>query len=162
MIHLMRQMVDRPPSMFGRLNSQARSDSIDESSNDSVSASLYPLKPAQLIRDLQAECFGERDHFSSDDDILGDIVTQGIVDSKLSLKLIELYVSICLRRMFLLTLSQICGVFRPLGFDKPFVQHSAIKYTLIQHCVSPCCAVFAWLTTAYCPRYLSPRSTCRG
>ncbi|KAJ6072641.1 hypothetical protein N7467_010726 [Penicillium canescens] len=92
MIHLMRQMVDRPPGMFGRLNSQARSGSIDEASNDSVSASLYPLKPAQLIRDLQAECFGERDHFSSDDDILGDIVTQGIVDSKLSLKLIELFV----------------------------------------------------------------------
>lgn len=92
MIHLMRQMVNRSPSMSSSLTSQARSNSIDgTASSDSVSSSLYPIKPAQLIRDLQAECFGERDHFT-DADILGDIVTQGIVDSKLSMKLIELCV----------------------------------------------------------------------
>ncbi|KAJ5164585.1 uncharacterized protein N7500_006415 [Penicillium coprophilum] len=92
MIHLMRQMVNRSPSMSCSPTSQARSNSIDGTSlSDSMSSSFYPLKPAQLIRDLQAECFGERDHFS-DADILGDIVTQGIVDSKLSMKLIELFV----------------------------------------------------------------------
>jgi hypothetical protein len=93
MIHLMRQMVNRSPSMSSSLTSQARSNSIDgTTSSDSVSSSLYPIKPAQLIRDLQAECFGERDLFSTDADILGDIITQGIVDSKLSMKLIELCV----------------------------------------------------------------------
>ncbi|CAI7570568.1 unnamed protein product [Penicillium palitans] len=92
MIHLMRQMVNRSPSMPCSPTLQTRNNSLDgASSSDSMSSSFYPLKPAQIIRDLQAECFGERDHFS-DADILGDIVTQGIVDSKLSVKLIELFV----------------------------------------------------------------------
>ncbi|OQE22099.1 hypothetical protein PENFLA_c013G10457 [Penicillium flavigenum] len=92
MIHLMRQIVNRSPSMPCSPTFQTRNHSIDgTSSSDSMSSSFYPLKPAQLIRDLQAECFGERDHLS-DADILGDIVTQGIVDSKLSVKLIELFV----------------------------------------------------------------------
>ncbi|KAI1833840.1 transcriptional regulator family: Fungal Specific TF [Penicillium roqueforti] len=92
MIHLMRQMVNRSPSMPCSPTLQTRNHSIDGiSSSDSMSSSFYPLKPAQLIRDLQAECFGERDQLS-DADILGDIVTQGIVDSKLSMKLIELFV----------------------------------------------------------------------
>lgn len=91
MIHLMRQMMNRSPNMSSSFNSQARSNSIDgTASGDSVSSSLYPIKPAQLIRDLQVECFGERDHFSADADILGDIVTQGIVDSKYSVKMIEM------------------------------------------------------------------------
>ncbi|QQK42877.1 Fungal transcriptional regulatory protein, N-terminal [Penicillium digitatum] len=92
MIHLMRQMVNRSPSTPCSPILQTRHNSLDgTSSSDSISSSFHPLKPAQIIRDLQAECFGERDHFS-DADILGDIVTQGIVDSKLSLKLIELFV----------------------------------------------------------------------
>jgi hypothetical protein len=92
MIHLMRQIVKSSPSMPCSPTFQTRNHSIDgTSSSDSMSSSFYPLKPAQLIRDLQAECFGERAHFS-DADILGDIVTQGIVDSKLSVKLIELCV----------------------------------------------------------------------
>ncbi|CAI7617879.1 unnamed protein product [Penicillium glandicola] len=92
MIHLMRQIANRSPSISCSPTLQARSSSIDgTSSSDSMSSSFYPLKPAQIIRDLQAECFGETDHLS-DADILGDIVTQGIVDSKLSMKLIELFV----------------------------------------------------------------------
>ncbi|CAG7926668.1 unnamed protein product [Penicillium olsonii] len=93
MIHLMRQMVNHSPTMSSSFTSQARSNSIDGAvSNDSLSSSLYSIKPAQLIRDLQAECFGERDHFSADADTL-DVVTQGIIDSKLSVKMIELWVS---------------------------------------------------------------------
>ncbi|KAJ5129309.1 transcriptional regulator family: Fungal Specific TF [Penicillium bovifimosum] len=91
MIHLMRQMVNRSPSMSCSPTSQPRSNSVDGSGSESMSGSFYPLKPAQLIRDLQAECFGERDH-SAEADILGDIVTQGIVDAKLSHKMIELFV----------------------------------------------------------------------
>lgn len=97
MIHLMRQMVNRSPIMPCTPTSQPRSNSIDGTgSTASLSPSFYPLKPAQIIRDLQAECFGERDHFS-DADILGDIVTQGIVDAKLSSKLIDMCVPDCVQ-----------------------------------------------------------------
>lgn len=94
MMHLMRQMVNRSPRMPPSPASQATgSISMDETGScESGPSSLFILKPAQLIRDLQAECFGERNHFSTDVDIVGDVVTQGIVDSKLSLKLIELCV----------------------------------------------------------------------
>ncbi|CAG8421507.1 unnamed protein product [Penicillium salamii] len=93
MIHLMRQMVNHSPTTSSSFTWQARSNSIDGTvSNDSALSPLYSIKPAQLIRDLQVECFGERDHFSADADILGDIVTQGIIDSKLSVKMIEFFV----------------------------------------------------------------------
>lgn len=92
MMHMMRQMANRSPRASGSPVSQAaRSNHIDESSScDGGPISTFTLKPAQLIRDLQAECFGERDQFATDTDLLGDVVTQGIVDSKLSVKLIEL------------------------------------------------------------------------
>ena len=94
MIHLMRQMVNQSPNISGSPNFQkARSNSIDEAtSDDSGLSSSFSLKPVQFIRDLQIECFGERNQFTTDAGILGDVVSQGIVDAKLSMKLIELYV----------------------------------------------------------------------
>lgn len=89
MIHLMRQMVNQPPQNAGSPNCPTRNNSIDEAApNDNGPG--FTLKPVQFIRDLQVECFGERDQFSTEGEILGDIVSQGIVDAKLSLKLIEL------------------------------------------------------------------------
>lgn len=89
MIHLMRQMVNQPPQNAGSPNCPTRHNSIDEAApNDNGPG--FTLKPVQFIRDLQVECFGERDQFSTEGEILGDIVSQGIVDAKLSLKLIEL------------------------------------------------------------------------
>lgn len=93
MIHLMRQMVNHWPNAAGSPNLPlARSNSIDDAASSDYSAGPpFTLKPAQFIRDLQIEYFGERDQFSPDANIMGDAVSQGIVDAKLSLKLIELY-----------------------------------------------------------------------
>ncbi|KAJ5540779.1 Transcriptional activator of proteases prtT [Penicillium frequentans] len=88
MIHLMRQIVNQPPTA-GSPNFQSRNNSIDGSTDAGTG---FTLKPVQFIRDLQIECFGERDQFPAEGELLGDVVSQGIVDAKLSLKLIELFV----------------------------------------------------------------------
>ncbi|KAJ5168961.1 Transcriptional activator of proteases prtT [Penicillium canariense] len=87
MIHLMRQMVNQPSTISDSPHSQAGR-SVDEAHLDKWSPS-FTLKPVQFIRDLQIEYF--RDQFSSEADLLGDVVSQGIIDAKLSLKLIELF-----------------------------------------------------------------------
>lgn len=91
MIHLMRQMVNQPSNASGSPNSYAGR-GLDEASNENGPVPSFSLKPVQLIRDLQIECFNGRDNFPADVDLLGDVVSQGIIDAKLSLKLIELYV----------------------------------------------------------------------
>lgn len=94
MIHLMRQMVNQSSTTGGSPHSHATR-SVDEAAScDSVPVPSFTLKPVQFIRDLQMECFSRRDNFSSDVDLLGDVVSQGIIDVKLSLKLIELWVSL--------------------------------------------------------------------
>ncbi|KAJ5216984.1 Transcriptional activator of proteases prtT [Penicillium chermesinum] len=92
MIHLMRQMVNNSPRDCPSRHG-SRNNSIDEAAaNNNAPAPHVTLKPVQFIRDLQVECFGERDQFSTETELLGDVVSQGIVDAKLSLKLIELFV----------------------------------------------------------------------
>lgn len=92
MIHLMRQMVHQSSTAGGSPHSHAGR-SVDETApGDSSPIPSFTLRPVQLIRDLQIECFSGRDNFSSDVDLLGDAVSQGIIDVKLSLKLIELWV----------------------------------------------------------------------
>lgn len=94
MMHLMRQMLSQSSHAGGSPTSHGmRSQSIDESMNDGAPGPQLTLQPVQFIQDLQLELSGERDCFSSDPDILGDVVSQGIVDAKLSLRLMELYVS---------------------------------------------------------------------
>ena len=94
MMHLMRQMLNQSSHVGGSPTSHGmRSQSIDESMNDGAPGPQLTLQPVQFIQDLQLELFGERDCFSPDPDILGDVVSQGIVDAKLSLRLMELYVS---------------------------------------------------------------------
>ncbi|KAJ5726733.1 Transcriptional activator of proteases prtT [Penicillium malachiteum] len=89
MINLMRQIVNQPHAASSPIF-PTRNNSIDEAASDNGAA--FTLKPVQFIRDLQLECFGDRDQFSSENEMLGDVVSQGIVDAKLSLKLIELFV----------------------------------------------------------------------
>lgn len=90
MIHLMRQMVHQSPASGGSPPSHTAR-SVDEmASSDHLPVPSFTLRPVQLIRDLQIECFSGRDNLSPDVDLLGDVVSQGIVDVKLSLKLIEL------------------------------------------------------------------------
>lgn len=90
MMHMMRQMMNKSPRTSPSRHG-SRNNSIDEAaSNDNTSGPHITLKPVQFIRDLQLECFGERNQFSSETEVMGDVVSQGIVDAKLSLKLIEL------------------------------------------------------------------------
>jgi len=91
MIHLMRQMVNQPSNASGSPNPCAAG-GLDEASNENGPVPSFCLKPVQLIRDLQSECFNRRDNFSTDVDLLDDVVSRGIIDAKLSLKLIELCV----------------------------------------------------------------------
>lgn len=92
MIHLMRQMAHQSSTAGGSPHSHAAR-SVDETVlNDTQPVPSFTLRPMQLIRDLQVECFSGRDNFSSDVDLLGDVVSQGIIDVKLSMKLIELCV----------------------------------------------------------------------
>ena len=90
MIHLMRQMANQSSTVAGSPHSHGTRSVDDVTSVDSWPAPSFTLKPVQFIRDLQIECF--RDQLSTEADLLGDVVSQGIIDAKLSLKLIELFV----------------------------------------------------------------------
>ncbi|KAJ5302813.1 Transcriptional activator of proteases prtT [Penicillium atrosanguineum] len=90
MINLMRQMANQSSNASGSPNSHAAR-SLDDSPSEHGQVPSFSLKPVQLIRDLQIECFNGRDNYTTDVDLLGDIVSQGIIDAKLSLKLIELF-----------------------------------------------------------------------
>lgn len=94
MIHLMRQMINHPSTAGGSPHSQVARSVEDLVTGDQGPIPSFTLKPVQLIRDLQSECFNGRENFNSDVDLLGDVVSQGIIDAKLSLKLVELCVSL--------------------------------------------------------------------
>lgn len=90
MIHLMRQTVSQSFNGRGSPSSHV-SRSVDEMApSDGGEVPSFTLKPIQIIRDLQIECFGGRNNLSSDVDHQGDVVSQGIRDAKFSFKLIEL------------------------------------------------------------------------
>lgn len=90
MIHLMRQMVNNTSNLAGSPRSQATR-SLDESTSGEIGAlPPFTIKPVQFIRDLQLECFSGRDGLTGDADIIGDVVSLGIIDIKLSYKLMEL------------------------------------------------------------------------
>lgn len=48
-------------------------------------------KPVRLIQDLQSEFFGETNRIPVESPFLGNSFEKGILDSKLSLKLVQLY-----------------------------------------------------------------------
>jgi hypothetical protein len=90
MIHLMRQMVNNTSNLAGSPRSQAAK-SLDESTSGEIGAlPPFTIKPVQFIRDLQLECFSGRDGLTTDTDLIGDVVSLGIIDIKLSYKLMEL------------------------------------------------------------------------
>ncbi|KAJ5388151.1 Transcriptional activator of proteases prtT [Penicillium cosmopolitanum] len=92
MIHLMRQMVNNTSNLAGSPRPQATR-SLDESTSGEIGAlPPFTIKPVQFIRDLQLECFSGRDGLTGDADIIGDVVSLGIIDIKLSYKLMELFV----------------------------------------------------------------------
>ncbi|KAI9931267.1 hypothetical protein MW887_010929 [Aspergillus wentii] len=94
MTRTMRQMMDRSPSMSSASTSQlARSVATDETASyDGSPPSPLVPKPVHMIQELHSEFFGEMDGFGAGANFSSDIVSKGIIDSKLSLKLTQLFV----------------------------------------------------------------------
>lgn len=92
MTRTMRQMMDRSPSMSSASTSQlARSVTTDETASyDGSPPSPLVPKPVHMIQELHSEFFGEMDGFGAGANFQSDIVSKGIIDSKLSLKLTQL------------------------------------------------------------------------
>lgn len=152
MIHLMRQMVNQPSTAGGSPHSHVARSVEELPTSDQGPLPSFTLKPVQLIRDLQHECFNGRENYSSDVDLLGDVVSQGIIDAKLSLKLVELCVSLwCSIGDRELTILQVCGILQSLGLNRPLVQHSADRSSSVQYGLSVSLAILARHATRYHP-----------
>ena len=65
----------------------------ETSSEEGFHLSPFVPRPVHLIGELQSEIFGEKEDHTSEA-YHGDIVTKGLVDSDLALRLIGLYVKI--------------------------------------------------------------------
>ncbi|KAJ9221994.1 transcriptional regulator family: Fungal Specific TF [Paecilomyces variotii] len=95
--NMMRQMIERFPnpsnSPASRSTGWSQTTELDDSrSEEGVHLSLYVPKPVHLIRELQSEFFGRKEDFASEAHLLGDIVSKGLIDSKLAKRLIQLFV----------------------------------------------------------------------
>lgn len=91
MTRLMREMIDRSPSTsYSSASQSTQSINLDEASSEGSTISHFLPKPAHLIQELQSEFFGEAD--APNTQLPGDLVTKGIVDSRLSMKLMQLCV----------------------------------------------------------------------
>lgn len=93
---MMRQMSERqsPNLSSSAMSHSSASYDLDESvvSDGSAYSSSFNPKPIHWIRELQAEFFGDSDGLSmSPPHLMGDIVSRGIIDTKLSVKLVRLY-----------------------------------------------------------------------
>ena len=74
----------------------------ETSSEEGFHLSPFVPRPVHLIGELQSEIFGEKEDHTSEAYHLGDIVTKGLVDSDLALRLMGLYVKISTLFPFLL------------------------------------------------------------
>lgn len=63
---------------------------MDEASSEGSTVSHFVPKPAHLFQELQSEFFGEAE--TPNTPFPGDLVTKGIIDTSLSLKLVQLCV----------------------------------------------------------------------
>ncbi|KAL1999876.1 hypothetical protein VTN02DRAFT_3858 [Thermoascus thermophilus] len=94
---MMRRILEHSPnpsrSSPSRSTMLARRFEVEDSpAEEGVHLSLYVPKPVHLIRELQSEFFGAKEDFTSEAHLLGDIVTKGLIDSKLAKRLIRLFV----------------------------------------------------------------------
>lgn len=90
MTRMMREMIDRSPSMSQSSSDSAHSINMDGASSESSTISYFVPKPVHLIHELQSEFFGDAD--TPNTPFPGDIVTKGIIDTSLSIKLVQLCV----------------------------------------------------------------------
>ncbi|KAE8144909.1 transcriptional activator of proteases prtT [Aspergillus avenaceus] len=94
MTGMLRQILNQPSNVSSiSVPPLARSVHTDESvSVDGSSFGPLLPKPVRLIQDLQSEFFGETSRVPIDTPFLGASFEKGVLDSKLSLKLIQLFV----------------------------------------------------------------------
>ena len=91
MTRMMREMMDRSPCIPQSSTSQSsHSVNMDEASSEGSTVSHFVPKPAHLFQELQSEFFGEAE--TPNTPFPGDLVTKGIIDTSLSLKLVQLCV----------------------------------------------------------------------
>lgn len=91
MTRMMREMIDKSPcTSYSSTSQSSQSASMDEMSSDGSTISHFVPKPVHMIQELQSEFFGEAD--SPNTQLGGDLVTRGIIDSRLSMKLMQLCV----------------------------------------------------------------------
>ncbi|PYH96807.1 hypothetical protein BO71DRAFT_160889 [Aspergillus ellipticus CBS 707.79] len=94
MTGMMRQMMSQSPGLSnGPVPHLTKSIPTDDTASveGSPSSPFFP-KPVRLIQDLQSDFFGETDSSPIDSPLSGDSAAKGAIDSKLSLKLLQLFV----------------------------------------------------------------------
>ncbi|KAB8072941.1 transcriptional activator of proteases prtT [Aspergillus leporis] len=94
MTGMLRQILNQTPSVSNiSVPPLARSVHTDETASvEGGSFGPFLPKPVRLIQDLQSEFFGETTHIPVESPFLGVSFEKGILDSKLSLKLVQLFV----------------------------------------------------------------------
>ncbi|KAK1144224.1 hypothetical protein N8T08_005637 [Aspergillus melleus] len=94
MTGMLRQIINQPPSI-----SSMSAPQLTQSTNTEETASIegnqfspFLPKPIRLIQELQSEFFGEPSCITPSSPFCGSNMEKGIIDSKLSLKLMQLFV----------------------------------------------------------------------
>ena len=93
MTGMLRQIINQPPSI-----SSMSAPQLTQSTNTEETASVEGNqfspslpKPIRLIQELQSEFFGEPSGFTPSTPFCGSPMEKGFMDSKLSLKLMQMY-----------------------------------------------------------------------
>ncbi|KAF7618811.1 C6 zinc finger domain protein [Aspergillus flavus] len=94
MTGMLRQILNQSPSVSNiSVPPLARSVHTEETASiEGNSFGPFLPKPVRLIQDLQSEFFGETNRIPVESPFLGNSFEKGILDSKLSLKLVQLFV----------------------------------------------------------------------
>ena len=94
---MMRQMLDHSPGLAnGAIPHPTKSILTDETASmEGSPSSPFLPKPVRLIQDLQSDFFGEAESPTVESPLSGDGAAKGAIDSKLSLKLLQTYDTLC-------------------------------------------------------------------
>ncbi|KAI9037913.1 Zn(II)2Cys6 transcription factor domain-containing protein [Aspergillus affinis] len=94
MTGMLRQIINQPPSISSMSAPQLTQSTNTEETASIESSQFSPFlpKPIRLIQELQSEFFGEPNCITPSSPFCGSNMEKGIIDSKLSLKLMQLFV----------------------------------------------------------------------
>lgn len=92
MTGMLRQIINQPPSIASMSAPQLTQSTNTEETASIEGSQFSPFlpKPIRLIQELQSEFFGEPNAFTPSTPFCGNL-EKGIIDSKLSVKLMQLY-----------------------------------------------------------------------